>query len=32
MNDEIIQLGNILGCILQPLYFCLFMFYVKKIK
>ena len=32
MNDEIIQLGNILGCILQPLYFCLFMFYVKRIK
>lgn len=32
MNSEILQLGNFLGCILQPLYFCLFMFYVKKIK
>ena len=32
MNDEIIQLGNILGSIFQPLYFCLFIFYVRKIK
>ena len=32
MNDNILQLGNILGCIFQPLYFCLFIFYVKQIK
>lgn len=32
MNNDILQLGNILGCILQPLYLCLFMIFVKNIK
>ena len=32
MNDWIIQLGNILGCILQPLYTCLFILNTKQLK
>ena len=32
MNSEILQLGNILGCILQPLYLCLFTIFTKNIK
>ena len=32
MNDKILQLGNIIGCILQPLYLCLFIILTKRIK
>lgn len=32
MSNDILQLGNILGCILQPFYLCLFMIFVKNIK
>lgn len=32
MSNETMLIGNILGSILQPLYFCLFFFYAKQIK
>lgn len=32
MNNEVLQFGNLMGAILQPLYFCLFMFAVKRIE
>ena len=32
MNDYVLQIGNILGCILQPLYTCLFILYTKNIR
>lgn len=32
MNDSVLQLGNIMGCILQPLYTCLFILNTKNLK
>lgn len=32
MNNNIILIGDILGAILQPIYFSMFLFYVKDIK
>lgn len=32
MSDEIVLIGDILGSILQPIYFSLFLFYTKDIK
>lgn len=32
MSDEIVLIGDVLGSILQPIYFSLFLFYTKDIK
>lgn len=32
MSNEILQLGNLLGAILQPIYFALFIIFTKKLK
>jgi len=32
MSSGILQLGNILGCILQPIYLCLFIIFTKKLS
>jgi hypothetical protein len=32
MSNDVFQIGNLIGCVLQPLYLCLFMLFVKNIK